>query len=64
MEGYEKVGKHLCLTFKTHKFEVRTKNMPLSKYVHTAEDIYSNALKIMHELLPTEPLRLIGIKMA
>lgn len=64
LEGYEKVGKHLCLTFKNHKFEVKTKNMQLPKYISSADDIYHYSAKIMRELLPTEPLRLIGIKIS
>ncbi len=62
VQAYEKMGKHLMLTFKSHKFEVKSKNMTLDRYVENEEDIYRYSLKILAEAMPLDPLRLIGIK--
>lgn len=34
----------MCLTFKSHKFEVKTKNKPLDRYIESEEDIFKYAL--------------------
>lgn len=41
MEDNEKLGKHICVSIKTSKFEAKTKNMILEKYIKGAEDIFN-----------------------
>ncbi len=43
MEDNEKIGKHICISIKNHKFESKTKNMILDKYIKSAEDIFHYA---------------------
>lgn len=43
MEDNEKLGKHICVSIKTHKFEAKTKNMILDKYIKSTEEIFNYA---------------------
>ncbi|KAL4442278.1 hypothetical protein ABPG74_005619 [Tetrahymena malaccensis] len=60
----QKVGKHLAVSFKNVKFQMRSKSRMLDKYIQDSEQIEKIAKELVKELLPTEPLRLIGIRLS
>ena len=60
----QKMAKHISVNAKTHKFEVKSKNMILDKYIKAQEDIYSIACKLLKQLWPLDPVRLLGIKLS
>ncbi|EDK31392.1 DNA polymerase kappa protein (macronuclear) [Tetrahymena thermophila SB210] len=60
----QKIGKHLAVSFKNVKFQMRSKNRMLDKYIQDSEQIEKVAKELVKELLPTEPLRLIGIRLS
>ena len=56
-------GKHVGITLKTHKFQVKTKGQQLERYVSSEEEIYKIAQQLFEECWPCDPLRLIGIRL-
>lgn len=60
----QKVGKHLSVTFKTTKYQMRSKNRMIDRYIQDASMIEKYARELVKELLPTDPLRLIGIRLS
>ncbi|KAL4479510.1 hypothetical protein ABPG72_011832 [Tetrahymena utriculariae] len=63
-KAQQKVGKHLAVSFKNVKFQMRSKSRMLDKYIQDSEQIEKVAKELVKELLPTEPLRLIGIRLS
>ena len=59
-----KLGKNLVVHIKTHKFEEKSKNFKLSKFVDSYEEILNFSLKLFEELYPCDPLRLIGVRIS
>lgn len=59
-----KVGRHIAVSFKTHKFIMKSKNKLIDKYIQDELSIEKYARELAKELLPTEPLRLIGIRLS
>jgi len=64
LKHYKKKAKHITLIVKTHNFDVRNHGTPLDKYTNDEKDIENICLKMLKELLPLDPLRLMGIKAA
>lgn len=60
----KKKTRHLTLTIKTHNFDVKNKGTPIDKFTDDENEIATVCLKLLKELLPLEPLRLLGIKAA
>lgn len=61
---YKKKTKHLTLIIKTHNFDVKNRGAPVEKFIDDGEEIGNISLRLLKELLPLDPLRLIGIKAA
>ena len=60
----KKKTRHLTLTIKTHNFDVKNRGTPIEKFTDDEKEIATVCLKLLKELLPLEPLRLLGIKAA
>lgn len=56
-------GKTLTLKLKLTTFEVRTRAVTLTRYIHTAEDILAAGIKLLRAELPVE-IRLMGLRMS
>ena len=63
LEHLKKLSKHISVNAKTHKFEVKSKNMMLDKYIKSSEEVFSFASKLLKQLWPLDPVRLLGIKL-
>ena len=55
------MGRVLTLTFKTHKFQQKTRQMKLDKYIDSETEIFRNSLCILNKIEQIEPLRLLGL---
>ncbi len=62
LQHLKKKAKHFTLIIKTHNFDLKNKGVPIEKYIDDGVEINKIALKLFHEFLPVDPLRLIGIR--
>jgi len=62
LSHYKKKTKHLTLTVKTHNFDVKNRGMPIDRFTDNGAEIGSICIRLLRELTPLDPLRLIGIK--
>ena len=62
LQYLKKKAKHFTLIIKTHNFDLKNKGVPIEKYIDDGVEINKIALKLFHELVPVDPLRLIGIR--
>lgn len=62
MRSEKKKAKHFTLIAKTHNFDVKNHGTPVDKYTSDESDIINTCIKMLHEILPLDPLRLMGIK--
>jgi len=60
----QKMAKHITVNAKTHKFEVKSKNLILDKYIKSQEEIFTLSCKLLRQLWPLDPVRLLGIKLS
>lgn len=57
----KKKTKHLTLMIKTIYFDERSKGIYTNKYTNSRTEIADICIKMLHEMLPTEPLRSIAV---
>eukprot|EP00475_Leptophrys_vorax_P008516 TRINITY_DN15518_c0_g2_i1.p1 TRINITY_DN15518_c0_g2~~TRINITY_DN15518_c0_g2_i1.p1 ORF type:complete len:573 (+),score=104.49 TRINITY_DN15518_c0_g2_i1:24-1742(+) len=57
------VGKCLTIKLKMTDFSVRQRSLTLPLYISTFEEIYANALKLLHKELPVR-VRLMGLRLS
>ena len=62
LSNYKKKTKHLTITIKTHNFDVKNRGIPLDRFTDNPAEIGTICIKLLRELFPLDPLRLIGIK--
>ena len=61
LEYCQKLTKHITVNAKTHKFEVKSKNLQLDKYIKSPEEIFVISCKLLKQLWPLDPVRLLVI---
>lgn len=64
LEYAGKIAKHISLNAKTHKFEVKSKNLMLDKYIKSKDEIFAFSCILLKQLWPLDPVRLLGIKLS
>lgn len=64
LEYFGKMAKHITVNAKTHKFEVKSKNLVLDKFIKSKEEIFTNSCILLKQLWPLDPVRLLGIKLS
>lgn len=64
LQYLQKLAKHLSVTAKTHKFEIKSKNLILDKYLKSQEEIFELSAKLLKQLWPIDPVRLLSIKLS
>lgn len=57
-------GSHITLNMKTTKFDLMSKSLPLNSFIWTKEDLFKNALLLLEQNWPLDPMRLLGVKMS
>lgn len=64
LEYFRKMAKHITVNAKTHKFEVKSKNLMLDKFIKSKDEIFVNSCILLKQLWPLDPVRLLGIKLS
>ena len=62
LQEYKLKSKHFTLTIKTFNFDCKNRGTPIDKYTNDGTEITNVCLKLLGELMPLDPLRLIGIR--
>ncbi|KAJ9114977.1 hypothetical protein QFC22_005305 [Naganishia vaughanmartiniae] len=55
-------GRCVCVKYKAHTYEVKTRQVSLNKFVNTAAEIYPHAKELLEKEFPLK-IRLLGIRM-
>ena len=61
LQDEKKLTKHLTLVIKTAKFKQSSRAATLDRFINDKESITNTCVKILRELWPVEPVRLLGI---
>lgn len=62
LKHYKKKANHITVIIKTHNFDVKNHGGQTEKFIDDAKEILQFSLKMFKELLPLDPLRLMGIR--